>query len=261
MNKDNNRKVSIVNIFNKSIPREIQSDIEYLVDKTKEDNRERSITMCNVFYKGNRIQTGGYATGNKGSTEVVDCNPNLGKSVKIGDVRTHPIREDTPGDTPSVPDFIGNASDSARTGVRQISCITNHECKMIHCFRPKLNMGYEKANKYIENYMLSENDLDANPFLRENIPKDFEHLYYDRHSFKFIRKPKVNDIVDDALGKSVEATRSGKHFNELEKGTFCELIADYNVGDSMPLNQKVANACRDKLRRYSILGFKFSSKL
>ena len=253
----NNRKVSIINLFSKSIPKEIRPDIEYIVDKTEEDNRERSITLCNVFNKGAKIQTGGYAVGNKGSTDVAECNPNLGKGVKVGDVRTHPVRNDTPNITPSTADFVGTAVDSSKTGVRQVSCITNHISKMVHCYRPKRNVGYEKTDKYVEAFIRAENDIDSDPFLRDNIPKDFEHLWYNRNSFKLVKRPDVDDIVSDALGKSITPSRDGKYFHELEKGSFCELIADYNVGNT-PLNSKVADRCRDRLRRFSILGFKFA---
>ena len=254
---NNKRKVSIVNLFSKSIPKPIRPDIEYIVEKTQEDNKERSLTLCNVFSKGANIQTGGYAVGNKGSTDVVNCNPNLGKSVKVGDVHTHPVSDQSPNITPSIPDFVGTAVDSTKTGVRQISCITNHISEMIHCYRPKQSVGYAKANRYVDAYVRAESDIDSDPYLRDNIPRDFEHLWYNRKNFNLIRNPKVDAIVEDALGESIKPTRDGKYFHELEKGSFCELIADFNVGDSK-INPKVADKCRDRLRRYSILGIKFS---
>lgn len=249
------RKFDIVKAFSKGIPKEIRNDVDYIIEETGKDGKERSITLCNVLHK-NKIQTGGYSVGSHNSTTVEGCNQQLGKSIKVGDVHTHEDNPETPKLTPSVPDFIGTAADSKNTRIRQISCIGSDGAKMIHCYRPKKTMDLEKIDKYIEAWLRSDSDVYVDPYIRENIPKDFEHLWYNKSSFQFLRKPSIDDIVDDSMGKSLHPTRQGKYFGELEKGNFCEMIADYNVGDS-PLNEPVADKCREKLRRFTVFGINF----
>lgn len=250
------RRFSISNVFEKSIPKEIHNDIEYIVDGTRYDGKERSITLCKILYKKpDKIQVSDYTVGSKSHTHLRNCDQTLGKSVKIGDVHTHPVSDDSPNITPSPHDFAGNIVDSKISGVRQISCITNHKSKMIHCFRPNKNISLDKLVNYNNAIHRTDQQSYLDPFLRENIPHDFEHRWYDRNSYKYLRNPNIDDLVHDALGEHLRPVREGKYFSEWEKGEFCELIADFNVGNDNPkYNEAVADKCREKIRRFTLLG-------
>src|SRR5215212_3848168 len=162
--------------WNAYIPKEIRHDIEYAIDRTREDNNEKSLTFCRL--KGsNKIHTSAFARGVRGSTEVKPCDEKYGDAVKVGDFHTHPIDKVTIGIIPSEADAASNIIESRDNGERQISCIASTDSKMIHCFQPRKMPDKKKVRSYIR--ALEEGDYthnDISPYVRENIGKDLKHV-------------------------------------------------------------------------------------
>jgi hypothetical protein len=236
--------------WNHYIPKEIRHDIEYALDRTREDNNEKSLTFCRI--KGSdKIHTSAYAKGVRGSTEVKPCDERWGKSDKIGDFHSHPIDKITIGITPSEADSVSNIVESRENGIRQISCISSVDSKMIHCFQPKKMPDRKKVRNYIK--ALEEGDYthnDISPYVRQNVGKDLKHAWYDKKTWNLIKNPSPDDIVTDALGPATRTIRNDyKH--EIEKGTFCDLIQNMNKPD----DDRVGVKCREEVkdRRFNVV--------
>lgn len=243
--------------FVSSIPQSIRDEIKVVVKETKNTGKEQSLTFCEL---NSKIFVSDHAKGNNDSTYSLPCNPEHGKNVvRIGDLHTHPTQDkDTIGITPSTADFVSTAEDSVKEGVPQISCITSNEANMIHCYQPKKSVinnpiktrGYKNSLLYPE-YNLT----DTSPFLRENIPNDFDHAWYSKETFKRIPNPSPKDIVHDSLLKSESGLRK-EWLSDLDKGNFCSvIIQDRNLPNSK--NNGVENECRKVLKTRSILGFEY----
>jgi hypothetical protein len=111
---------------------------------------------------------------------------------------------------------------------------------MVHCYQPKAVPTYQKVNQYYNALDNTGKGNEVDPYFRENIGKDFTHSWYDRKSFQRIQDPNPDDILSDALGGSAKRYRS-KDIAEIEKGTFCDIVQDYN----MPENNELGRKCRD----------------
>ena len=233
-------------LFDNEIPSRIRDEIEVVVDQTEKDGKEKSLTFCVV---DNKIHTSNYAKGQRGSTEVKPCNEKkYGKSEKIGDFHTHPIQPPGTGIMTSEADFTLNLIESKHLGKKQISCITNHESKHVNCFYPKDIPDSKRIRKYENALDNTTTDNDVDPYFRQNIGKDFDHLYYNRKNWKKV-KPTSNEIVSDAFGNSTTRLRD-RDIHDIEKGTFCDLVADYQVGrDDHEFHDKVTNDCKRVLKK------------
>ena len=130
------------------IPPEIKYDIQHAIDKTKKDNKEKSLTFCRLKTE-KKIHTSNFAFGKEMSTEVKPCNEKYGEqATKIGDFHSHPFGKMAMGITPSEADFSSTLYDSWENKNRQIGCISNHGSKMIHCYQPNKVPTWSKVNQY-----------------------------------------------------------------------------------------------------------------
>lgn len=241
--------------FKESIPDSIQREINYVVKKTEETNREQSLTFCKLEDK-DRIFVSSHTTGNNSSTEVLPCNKAYGKSMKISDLHTHPTSDKrTIGITPSTADLVSTVIESKQFGIPQISCITGPGAKYISCYQPTEEMlnNPEKIKNYKRalNYVEESGIQDVHPFIRESVAKDFNHAWYDRKTFKRV-VPKPKDVVHDAFLKSKNLHKF-KYIHDLDKDPACQLIEDLNY----PSQGKVADACRKALEVRNFFGFRF----
>lgn len=259
MKKDNSRYEG-TELFKDKIPTEFHDEIELVVDQTEKDEKEKSITFCRIEDK---LFTGNYAKGQRGSTDVFPCHDKFGKkSIKIGDTHSHPP-EGSIGIMPSEADLTLNLMESKSYGVKQISCITNHESKNIHCFQPKVLPDRKKVNRYQTALYNTGHGNNVDSYFRENIGKDFDHSYYNRKTYKRVN-PNASDIVSDNFGRSTTRLRD-RDIKDWEKGSFCTLLSDYAIGrDDKQLNSQVEKECKRVLKKrkispYSLEGI--SSKL
>jgi len=246
-NTKNNKKKKLHPEFEREIPSTIRYDIEEAVDQTRKTGREHSLTFCTIKGKDRgKVFTADGVKGDKDSTSIADCSKTGGN--KVGDLHTHPADDISIGTTPSEADFYGTLEDTRDIGKRQFSCITNNGSKFIHCYTPKGIPNRTKLQKY-RKALYNTGDLnDVDPYFRDSIHKDFEHVYYDRKTYKRV-SPDPGDIVTDAFGKSKRLR--GRDLKAIEKGTFCDLIQDYTA----PGNNRVGSECRDRLQKRTFLPF------
>jgi hypothetical protein len=253
------------NSFQEQLPYGIIHEINIIKKQTEKDNKEKSLTICEL---DNKIFIGNHAKGSHGSTEVLPCHRKYGKKARqIGDIHTHPFNDkSTIGLTPSEADFIGNLDQSFKSGIPQISCIVGagkksflRKSDTVHCFQPKEELvnDAEKVKQYNRAYNKSENiGNDIHPFLREHIPNDFYHIWY--KNGKAISKEEeknpqvVKDLFVEMTGQSKKRLRL-EDIKDMEKGSFCELIQGYNLPD----NDNVGRICRDELERTNFLGYEY----
>lgn len=231
---------SKVHDWDDSIPYEIKHDIQRAITETKKDNKEKAITFCRIKGK-DKIHSSSYSYGEQMSTLVLPCNEKYGENtVKVGDLHTHPYGKIAMGITPSEADFTGTLHDAYSYKSRTISCVTNHGSKMVHCYQPKEIPNWSTVNKHYDALENTGKGNETDPYFRENIGKEFNHAWYDRKTFKRIPNPSADDILTDALGGAAQRYKS-KDIVEIEKGTFCDLLQDYNL----PENDDVGRRCRD----------------
>ena len=222
------------------IPPEIKYDIQHAIDRTKKDNKEKSLTFCRLKTE-KKIHTSNFAFGKEMSTEVKPCNEKYGEqATKIGDFHSHPFGKMAMGITPSEADFSSTLYDSWENKNRQIGCISNHGSKMIHCYQPNKVPTWSKVNQYYNALDNTGGGNDIDPYFRENLDQDFTHSWYDRKTFQRVPDPSADDIVSDALGGSAKRYRA-RDIEEIERGTFCDLLQDYNK----PEDNSVGQHCRD----------------
>lgn len=243
--------------FVRNIPQTVREEINYVVKQTANNGRENSLTFCVLDSNKNKVYVSDYSQGNETATYSLPCNSDHGNAKRIGDLHTHPTQDPTTiGITPSDADFVSTIEDSLQENLPQISCITSSDAKMIHCYQPKYRTLYdkEKLRNYRNSIYYQSSDLsDINPYIRNNVGKDFDHAWYDRKTFKRIYRPKPEDIVHDAFLKSRGSLRVD-WIPELEKGSFCDFIQESNFPDS---RDRVANECRKQLRSRTFLGFNY----
>jgi hypothetical protein len=249
--------------FEKELPYGITHEIKIIRKQTEKDNKEKSLTMCEL---DDKLFVGAYAKGTHSSTMVLPCHKKFGKDAKqIGDIHTHPISDpSTIGVTPSEADFVANLNQSFASGIPQISCVVGAGKKGIfktsnitHCFQPKQEV-IEDSNKiktYNRALTHSSNvGNDVHPYFRENIGDDFYHIWY--QGTQAITKEQELDyktskaLFDEMLGQSKKRLRT-HDIRDMEKGSFCDLIQGYN----MPDNNNIGRICRDELERKGILGY------
>lgn len=251
-----------INDFQKELPSSIKSEINTIKKQTESNNKENSLTICEL---GGKMFVGNNDKGTLSSTMVLPCHRKYGKNTKqIGDVHTHPFNDkQTMGLTPSEADFIANINTSFESGIPQVSCIVAagdkkffRKANMVHCFQPKEDLvnNAEKVRKYNRAYTHSANQgNEVHPFLRENIPQDFYHIWYDKDGKAITREQEkdplvISYMIDEMLGQS--AKRLKDDIPQMEKSSFCQLIQGYN----MPDNNNVENICRSRLTRKQFLG-------
>lgn len=243
--------------FVKNIPKTIREEIKFVVKDTQETGRERSLTFCALDSNKNKIYVSDYSQGNENSTYSLPCNSAHGPATRIGDLHTHPTQDSTTiGITPSDADFTSTIDDSLQANRPQISCITSNDAKMIHCYQPKYKTLFdkEKLRNYANAQYYQPTDItDFNPYLRNNVGKDFDHAWYDRQTFQRIKNPNPKDIVHDAFLKSARYLRLD-WIPELQKGAFCDAIQELNYPDP---KDRVAEECRKILRSRSFLGISY----
>lgn len=243
--------------FVRNIPQTVRNEIEYVVKETAQTARENSLTFCVLDGSKNKVFVSDYAAGNNSSTYSLPCNSRDGPAKRIGDLHTHPTQDPTTiGITPSDADIVSTIEDSLESNLPQISCITSQDAKMVHCYQPKYRTLYDKdklRNYRNAVYYQSQSISDINPYVKNNVGKDFDHAWYDRKTFKRIYRPKPADIVHDAFLRSQSNLRLD-YIPELEKGVFCDSIQELNWPDK---SDKVANECRRVLRSRTFLGFNF----
>lgn len=251
--------------FQSELPYSIKHEIDIIRHQTERDNREKSLTMCEL---NDKLFIGNYARGGESSTEVLPCHKKYGKNAKqIGDIHTHPFNnQDTIGLTPSEADLVENITASFKSGIPQISCIVGagkkgflSKSNHVHCFQPKPEAmeDAEKVKKYNRAYNLYPNiGNNVHPYFRENVGKDFIHIWY--KNGKAIPKDQEasfevsKDIFNETVGLSKKRLRM-EDVRDMEKGSFCDLIQDYN----MPDNNNIGLVCRNELAKRNILGYDF----
>lgn len=234
--------------FKNRIPPQLENDIDAVVEESAKDNKEKATAFCKIKGK-DRLFTGSYSRGEWGSVEVKPCERRFGNSTKVGDLHTHVVSEDVVGLTPSDNDVLINLEGSADTGVRQVSCIANNESKMIHCFQAREIPSSQKLRDYHKALeRVFRTGYQTDPFLSNNVYKDFAHAWYDRKTKIKIPRPTAKNLVRAAIGKSTKNLRY--HIADLDKGEFCDIIQDYNAPD----RNDVGIACRKELKRRKILG-------
>lgn len=251
--------------FQTELPYGVVNEIKIIKKQTEKDNKEKSLTMCEL---NNKLFIGGHAKGTLNGTMVLPCHKKYGKDARqIGDIHTHPFNDkETMGLTPSETDFIGNVNQSFSSSIPQVSCIISAGKKkfmkkgnMVHCFQPKEELvnNSEKVKQYNKAFNKSANmGNDVHPFLRENIGKDFYHIWY-KNNIAITKDQEKNpeiekEILDEMFGQSAKQLKL-HGINDFEKTSFCQLMQDYN----MPDNDDIAKMCRNKLETKELFGYKY----
>lgn len=248
--------------FQDELPYGIKHEINLIKKQTERDNKEKSLTMCEL---NGKLFVGNYAKGDEGSTEVLPCHKKYGKKARqIGDIHTHPFNsKDTIGLTPSEADLVESLNTSFKSGIPQVSCIVGagrkgiiNKSNHVHCFQatPEAIENADKVKKYNRAYNSSENiGNDVHSVFRENIGKDFVHIWY--KDGKAIPKEQesnfetVKDIVNESVGLSKSRLRL-EDIKDMEKSSFCRLLQDYNLPD----NDSFAEICMNELAKRNLLG-------
>lgn len=234
--------------FRKRIPEQLQGDIDAVIEESAKDNKEKATAFCKIKGK-NRLFTGSYSRGEWGNVEVRPCEKRFGDSVKVGDLHTHIPSENVVGLTPSENDIFVNLDSTNEYGIRQVSCIANDQSKMIHCFQAREIPTGKKLRQYASAIRrVQEEGYQTDPFLSNNVHKDFGHAWFNRKTKERVFHPSAKDIIKDAFGKSTKTLRY--KIADLDKGEFCEIIQDYNA----PNRNDVGIECRKEIRRRKILG-------
>lgn len=251
--------------FNNELPYGITHEIKIIKKQTEKDNKEKSLTMCEL---DDKLFVGAYAKGTHSSTMVLPCHKKYGKDAKqIGDIHTHPMNDQsTIGVTPSESDFVANLNQSFASGIPQVSCVVGagkkgifKKSNTVHCFQPKEDVVNDPAKIKAYNRALTHSSNvgnDVHPYFRENIGDDFYHIWY--RDNKAISKEQELDpqmskqLFDEMLGLSKNRLRKGD-IRDMEKGSFCDLIQSYN----MPDNNNIGIICRNELERRNILGYEY----
>lgn len=237
--------------FSKKIPEQVKYDIDTAIQQTAEDGKEKSIAFCKIKGK-DRLFTGSYSRGEFGQVEIKPCEKRFGDATKVGNFHTHPPSENVVGLTPSENDLYEGLAESREYRVRQVSCISNDKSKMVHCFQPARPPTEEQLTDYEKSMKrMYTSGYDTDPYLSNNVHRDFNHAWYDRKTGRRIPHPKAKRVVDDAIGKSTRNLRY--NIQDMDKGEFCDLIQDYNL----PQRDDVGIECRKELRRRKILGLEF----
>lgn len=243
------QKVKLYKEFEKEVPKTVRYEINEAINLTRKTGREHSLTFCTIKNKDNgKVFTGDSVKGTRSSTDVKDCSKTGGQ--KIGDLHTHPVDDITVGIMPSEGDFTATLSETKDLKKKQLACITNHESKYIHCFTPKSIPDSTKINKYRRALFNTGSLNDVDPFFRNSIHKDFNHIYYDKRTFQR-SNPSPDDIITDAFGRSKRL--KARDLKEIEKGTFCDLVQDY----TSPGNNSVGIECRERLKTRNFIPFSF----
>jgi hypothetical protein len=244
--------------FVKEIPVNVRQEIEDAVAASAKDGRERSLTFCRLAGTDS-IHVSSHEKGLAREVAVDSCSVKYGDAEKIGDFHVHPVHPDNMGISPSEADQTGTMEDSVFTGKRQIACISNHEAKHIHCYQPKEVPTEQHVEEYRQalGRQVRANEVAPAPFFRVNPGKDFQHAWYDKENYQRQEPPNVKAVVTDALGKAVRGIRV-KRVPEMEKGIFCQLIADYSLPH---MREQFIEECKKETRRRSIAGIDYEKYL
>ena len=221
--------------MSKKLPSGLKPNIDSIENGTRNDGKERVITICkNGKHVNIKI--------NKGIADAslpLACNTG---DTRIGDIHTHPSSQQSMGITPSVGDFTVNLAHSKQQNNKQIMCITNPDSKNIHCVEPKKIPDDYKVIDY-EIGRINSYGVNIDPYILENVPKDFNHIWVDKQTLNSIN-PTAQDIVSDALGKSNDYLRKNMH--DVNKDHFCKkIVQNFNK----PNDNKVHQACKEELQR------------
>lgn len=244
--------------FVKEIPVNIRTEIEDVVDETRKDGRERSLTFCRLTGTDS-IHVSDFAKGGPVSVDVNTCSIKFGDAEKIGDLHVHPVHPDNMGIGPSEADFTGTLEDSNTVQKRQIACITNHDSRYIHCYQPKEVPSDERIHEYRQalGRIIRANEKSPDPFFRTAIGQDFNHAWYNRDNYQREEPPIVKEVVKDVLGKATRSIRV-KDIPEMEKGVFCQLMADYSLPH---MKEQFIGECKTEIRRRKVLGIDYEKYL
>ena len=243
--------------FVKEIPVNIRQEIEDVVEESRKDGRERSLTFCRLAGTHD-IHVSSHMKGLAREVEVDTCSTKYGDAQKIGDFHVHPVHPDNMGISPSEADQTGTMEDSQYLGNRQIACISNHEAKHIHCYQPKTVPTAEYVAEYQDNLgKIRANEVSPAPFFRTHPAQDFQHAWYDKSNYQRQEPPNIKAVVTDVLGKAVRPIRV-KRIPEMEKGVFCQLMADYSLPH---LKEPFIEECKRETRRRSIAGIDYEKYL
>ena len=159
--------------FVKEIPINVRSEIEDVVEQSKKDGRERSLTFCR--YKGtDSVHVSAHMKGGPVSVFVDSCGAQYGDSEKIGDFHVHPVHPDNMGIVPSEADMTGTLEDSQTYNIRQVACISNHDAKHIHCYQPKELPTEEKITAYNKALQNNQRWNATDPFFRTAVAPGFQ---------------------------------------------------------------------------------------
>ena len=218
----------------KKLPHELKHSIDSIERGTNIDGKERVITIC----KGKNLNI----KINKGFSDAsLPLSCNIGDK-RIGDIHTHPVSQQAMGITPSVGDFTVNLSNTKEQNEKQIMCITSHESKNIHCVEPKQIPPIEKVLDY-EIGRINSHGVNIDPYVLENAPKDFNHIWLDKHTLNSIN-PSAGEVVSDALGRSNDYIR--RNMKDVDKDFFCKkVVQNFNK----PNDNEVHTTCKEELKR------------
>jgi hypothetical protein len=244
--------------FVKEIPVNVRAEIDHVVEEARKDGRERSLTFCRL--KGtDSIHVSAHMKGGPVEVIVEECSKQWGDAEKIGDFHVHPVHPDNMGIGPSEADFTGTLEDSQYTGIRQIACITNHKAKHVHCYQPKEVPTEERVNEYRKalGSIIRANEKYPNPFFRVAIGQDWNHAWYDNETWQRKEPPNVRDVVHDVLGEAVKPIRT-KIIPEMEKGPFCQLMADYSLPH---MKDAFISECKKEIQKRTLLGIDYEKYL
>ena len=232
-------------LWKKSIPHEIQHEINTINKFTDKTGREASITAC-LKPGRDRLFVSNSAEGTTSGTEALGCDSRYGESQRVADVHTHPVDSDTIGILPSQADFYSTLVDSKVYKQRQISCVTSPNTPLTECYIPKEIPDNHKLYQYEK---ALDNAIAGSPgYYMDNVPRDFDIGFFNPKNGARINKPHAKDVVKAAMGESTKDLR--KQVTDLERAGFCEYVASFTT----PTRNDVVDECKAQLRKRNLLG-------
>lgn len=235
-------------IKNSSIPHPLRKPIKMSINLTSQTGNEHTFPFC-ISNKTGKLFGGKITEGDSNSVQTLGCPVN---TLKVGDFHTHPNNDTHFGTMPSGADSVENMIESKEYNNKQFSCIASPISKNIHCFSPKDNISEEKMKRY-ENVVANLNrsgnidmlgKLDFIEKHESDLANDFQHVYYNKSSFK---KSKISDkqVVNEALGEYSMDVFTKVLTDESNIDKACNVV---RIQSDRPNNMSITEICKVKIK-------------
>jgi hypothetical protein len=233
-------------VYGKTIPYEIQQELDYITEFTKKHDKEAILTICQKP-GDDRYFVAGHEEGDESHVKIPVCNRKFGKTIQVGTIHTHPTIVDSIGLTPSDSDITETLADSYNFQNKQTDCILNAGAKYMHCYSPRKN----PTARQVENYMNSTErspGIYSDKYIVDHAKEDFSHFWYRRDNWTLVEDPPAKEIVKCAIEKSRPYIR--EKIKTMERQPFCNLVQDLNK----PRDNEVSRQCKAVLKDRKLLG-------